>query len=219
MYMQTIFVVGDSTVENGSSPFYGWGGQLAAFLPGIRVENLAKGGRSSKSFLAEGLFEPARQQMRTGDLLLIQFGHNDEKDDPERHTDPQTTFPDTLKAYVSAARASGATPVLLTSVSRNYFLGYGSLLYTHGEYPLAVRTLCQREQIALIDLEKETRALLISLGPKDAGGLFVNVAPGADPQYPEGIEDRSHFCLHGARTVARMVAADLSALGLIRSHS
>ena len=213
--MQKIFIIGDSTVEDGAVPIYGWGGQLAPFLPGTRIENLARGGRSSKSFLDEGLFEPARRQMRPGDLLLIQFGHNDEKDDPERHTEPETTFTQMLKVYVSAARAAGATAVLLTSVSRNYFLGDGSLLYTHGAYPLAVRTLCRREQIALIDLETKTRALLRSLGPRDAGRLFVNIAPGADPVHPEGIEDRTHFCLYGARTVAQIVAEALIDLGLI----
>lgn len=215
--MKTIYIVGDSTVDTNTPPYYGWGGQLAPLLDGVRIVNLAKSGRSSKSFLDEGLFDPAREGMRAGDLLLVGFGHNDEKDDPERHTDPETTFPQTLMVYVEAARAAGAVPVLCTSVSRNFFVGQEGdfLLYTHGAYPQAERDLCAREGIALIDLERETRALLLRMGAKDACALFVNIAPGTDERFPGGIEDRTHFSERGARAVARMVADALLGQGLI----
>lgn len=215
--MKTIYIVGDSTVETNTPPYYGWGGQLAPLLCGVQVVNLAKSGRSSKSFLDEGLFEPARGAMKPGDLLLVGFGHNDEKDDPARHTDPETTFPQMLMVYVEAARKAGATPVLCTSVSRALFVGTEeeSLLYTHGEYPAAVRALCKRENIALIDLKKQTRALLVSLGSQKSRALFVNIAPGEDPEHPEGIEDKTHFSQLGAQTVARMVAEALRAQKLL----
>lgn len=207
--MRTIYIIGDSTVENGSDPYFGWGGQLAEFLPGVRVENHAFSGRSSKSFWEEKRFEPIVSAMRQGDLLLVAFGHNDEKDDAERHTDPETTFPETLMRYVGAARAAGAVPVLCTSVSRNYFVGNGFVMYTHGDYPHAVRALCQKEDIRLIDLEKLTRALLISLGQQKACELFVNIPPGTDTRFPDGVADRTHFNLHGAKRMAEMVADQL----------
>jgi lysophospholipase L1-like esterase len=207
--MQTIFVIGDSTVENGNDPYYGWGGQLKEFLPGVRVENFAFSGRSSKSFWDEERFEPVAEAMQQGDLLLVCFGHNDEKDDPERHTDPETTYPEMLMRYVCAARVVGAVPVLCTSVSRNFIGENGFVMYTHGDYPRAVRELCRRENIALIDLETMTRELLKSLGDKKASTLYVNIPPGTDERFPEGVADRTHFNIYGAKCVAEIVAQRL----------
>lgn len=216
--MRTIFIIGDSTVENGSAPFFGWGGQLARCLADDRVENHAIGGRSSRSFWEEGRFGCVAERMAPGDLLLIAFGHNDEKDDPPRHTDPETTFPAYLTRYIDAARSRGATPVLCTSAERNYFVGDEVfLMYTHGAYPYAARLLARRLCVPLIDLEARTRALMCSLGPEGAGALFVRLAPGEHPDHPEGHIDKTHFNLYGARKVAGVVARELCGLGLIRS--
>ena len=212
--MRTVYVIGDSTVENGSDPYYGWGGQLAEYLPGVKVDNHAFSGRSSKSFWDEKRFEPVAADMRQGDLLLVCFGHNDEKDDEERHTDPTTTYPEMLMRYVSAARAAGAVPVLCTSVSRNFFAGNGFLLYTHGEYPHAVRALCEKETVALIDLETMTRELMKALGEQKSCELFVNIAPGTDERFPNGVADRTHYNLYGAKRVAELVAEQLKKSGL-----
>ena len=204
--MRTIYVIGDSTVENGKDPYYGWGGQLAELLPDVRVDNHAFSGRSSKSFWDEKRFEPVAASMRQGDQLLICFGHNDEKDDAERHTDPATTYPEMLLRYVNAARAAGAVPVLCTSVSRNFFAENGFVLYTHGAYPQAVRDLCKRENVALMDLELMTRDLMKELGAVKACDMFVNIAPGTDERFPDGVADRTHYNIHGAKRVAGMVA-------------
>lgn len=213
--MQTIYVIGDSTVENGNDPYYGWGGQIAAFLPGAQVDNHAFSGRSTKSFWDEGRFVPVAEGMKTGDLLLIGFGHNDEKDDAERHTDPLTTFPEMLMRYISAARLTDAVPVLCTSVSRNFFTGDGSLMYTHGEYPHAMRSLAEKERIPLIDLEMLTRELLKTLGAERACELYVNIPAGTDSRFPDGVADKTHFNIHGAQTVAKMVADALKKQGLV----
>ena len=212
--MRTLYVIGDSTVENGNDPYYGWGGQLQALLPGLRVDNHAFSGRSSKSFWDEKRFEPIAAGMKQGDILLIGFGHNDEKDDAERHTDPETTFPEMLMRYINAARAVGAVPVLCTSVSRNFFAENGFVMYTHGDYPHAVRVLCRKENIDLIDLEMKTRALLKTLGPEKACDLFVNILPGTDDRFPQGIADKTHFNQYGAKIVAEMVAKALESFGL-----
>lgn len=119
--------------------------------------------------------------------------------------------------YVNAARKAGATAVLCTSVSRAHFAGSENnfLLYTHGEYPAAVRALCAKEGIPLIDLKMQTRALLISLGPEAARSLFVNIKPGENPKYPDGIADKTHFSLAGAQAAARMVAEALRGQSLL----
>lgn len=177
---------------------------------GVTVRNHALSGRSSRSFREEGLFESVEQGMTAGDLLLIQFGHNDEKED-ERHTDPDTTYPDYLWRYCRAALDKGAKPVLITSCERRFFTGDGGLLYTHGEYPRAVRTLAAEKGIPLCDLQKDSRMLYLSLGETETAKLFVQLAPGEHPDFPDGHDDRTHFNACGARMICELVVREMRA--------
>ena len=207
--MPTIYIVGDSTVENGAEPFRGWGWALHEYVKdGVAVENHAFSGRSSLSFWREGRFEPIERAMKAGDVLLIQFGHNDEKDD-DRHTDPDSTFPEYLWRYCAAALERGATPVLVTPVCRRFFAGETSLLYTHGEYALAVRRLAAERGVPLVDLKKASRKLYLELGPDRTAELFVRLKPGEHPDFPDGHDDRTHFNARGARVIAGLVAEGL----------
>ncbi|MCR4620555.1 MAG: rhamnogalacturonan acetylesterase [Clostridiales bacterium] len=207
--MPKIFVIGDSTVEDNKPPFRGWGWALPEYVKqGVEVKNYALSGCSSLSFRKEGLFEPVEKEMGEGDLLLIQFGHNDEKDD-ERHTDPQTTFPEELLKYCRTASDKGAVAVLMTPVSRRFFVGDGSLLYTHGEYPAAIRSLCARENIPLIDLEAASRRLYLELGEDKTAELFVRLAPGEHPDFPDGHDDKTHFNAYGAKQICKLVVEGL----------
>ena len=204
-----IWIIGDSTVEDNQPPFRGWGWALPRYVKeNVTVRNHALSGRSSRSFREEGLFEPVEKGMAAGDLLLIQFGHNDEKDD-ERHTDPDTTFPEELARYCRAAADKGAQPVLLTPVSRRFFVGGGSLLYTHGEYPRAVRRLAEEKGIPLCDLKKDSRELYLSLGAEKTAELFVRLAPGENPDFPEGHDDKTHFNAYGADEICKLVVAEM----------
>ena len=210
--MNTIYIIGDSTVDDNQPPFRGWGWALPRYVrEGVTVKNHALSGRSSRSFRAEGLFEPVEKALGPGDLLLIQFGHNDEKDD-ERHTDPDTTFPEELWRYCAAALSRGAQPVLITPVCRRFFGGDGSLFYTHGEDPRAIRILAAEKGIPLCDLKAASRALYRSLGEQGTAELFVRLAPGENPDFPEGHDDRSHFNPHGATVIAGLVAEGLKQL-------
>lgn len=205
--MPTIYIIGDSTVEDNTPPFRGWGWALPEYVaPGVQVANHAMSGRSSLSFMNEGRFAPVEEGMQPGDLLLIQFGHNDEKDDAERHTDPSTTFPQQLSLYCDTAMAKGAQPVLMTPVCRRFFVGADSILYTHGEYPAAIRRLAAERHIPLLDLKKASRALYLSLGEDKTAELFVRLAPGEHPDFPDGHDDKTHFNAHGAQVIAGLVA-------------
>ncbi len=207
--MPVIWIIGDSTVEDNKPPFRGWGWALPQYVrEGVTVRNIALSGRSSRSFREEGLFAPAEQDMKAGDLLLIQFGHNDEKDD-ERHTDPDTTYKEELWRYCSFALERGAQPVLLTSVSRRFFVGDGNLLYTHGEYPRAVRELAAEKQIPLCDLKKDSRELYLALGEEKTAELFVRLAPGENPDFPDGHDDKTHFNAYGAGVICRLVVKEM----------
>ena len=207
--MNTIFIIGDSTVEDNKPPFRGWGWALPRYVrEGVRVRNCALSGRSSRRFRAEGLFAPVEQELSAGDLLLIQFGHNDEKDD-ERHTDPDTTFREELWKYCAFALERGAKPVLFTPVSRRFFVGGGSMLYTHGEYPRAIRELAEEKHVPLCDLKKDSRALYLSLGEEKTAELFVRLAPGKNPDFPDGHDDKTHFNAYGANEICKLVVGEM----------
>ena len=204
--MPAIHIIGDSTVEDNRPPFRGWGWALPRYVKeGVEVRNHALSGCSSRSFLEEGLWDPVVKALSAGDLLLIQFGHNDEKDD-ERHTDPETTYPENLRRFCRTAQEHGAHPVLLTPVSRRFFAGGGALLYTHGEYPQAVRKLADETGVPLIDLKKDSRELYLSLGEEKTAELFVRLAPGENPDFPEGHDDKTHFNAYGAEKICALVA-------------
>ena len=207
--MPAIYIIGDSTVEDNKPPFRGWGWALPRYVrEGVKVHNCALSGRSSRSFREEGLFEPVEKGLKAGDLLLIQFGHNDEKDD-ERHTDPDTTYPEQLWRYCEFALSRGAQPVLITPVSRRFFVGGGSMLYTHGEYPRAVRKLAADRGVPLCDLKKDSRELYLSLGEEKTAELFVRLKPGENPDFPDGHDDKTHFNATGADTICRLVVGEL----------
>ena len=207
--MPVIYIIGDSTVEDNKPPFRGWGWALPKYVKdGVEVKNHALSGCSTRSFREEGLWDPVENALSSGDLLLIQFGHNDEKDD-ERHTDPDTTYPENLWRYCREAMERGAFPVLLTPVSRRFFVGGGSLLYTHGEYPSAVRKLAAEKNVPLIDLKKDSRDLYLSLGEEKTAELFVRLTPGENRDFPDGHDDKTHFNAYGADRICALVTAGM----------
>ena len=207
---RTWFLCGDSTMADyppERAPMTGWGQALQSLLPaGEWVENLAVCGRSSKSFIDEGRLEALEPCLREGDALVISFGHNDEKDDPARHTDPWDSYPAMLTRYIQAARRRGAEPILATPIARRHFTGDGQLRFTHGEYPAAMRALAAREGLRLADLEAATMALLQAMGPEDSKRLYCHV-PAGHPNYPDGSEDNSHLHRRGAIRFAGLFLA------------
>ena len=210
--MPKIYILGDSTVEDNTPPFRGWGWALPEYLAeGVEVINLAKSGRSTRSFHDEGRFDPARQGMQQGDLLMIQFGHNDEKDDPTLHTDPDSSYQDMLRMYCREAQKRGALPVLLSPVSRRIYVGGGSLLYTHGEYPAAVKKVAEELHVPFLDLKMASRQLYLSGTEEETAQLFVRLAPGEHPDFPDGHDDKTHFNAEGAKKIAGLVADMMSA--------
>ncbi|MFD3518350.1 rhamnogalacturonan acetylesterase [Streptomyces sp. NPDC058657] len=217
----TLHLTGDSTAAQKftpAAPETGWGMALPLFLhPHLRVANHALNGRSSKSFIDEGHLAALLPLLRPGDLLLIQFGHNDQKSaDPSRYTEPWSTYQKYLRQYVDGARARGARPVLLTSVERRKFDDFGRAVPTHGEYPAAMRALAAREGVPLVDVQATSLRTWQDLGPEPLKAYFNWLEPGESPNYPNGVRDNTHFRPPGAIEVARMVAAGLLAAGALR---
>lgn len=216
----TLYIIGDSTAAaypEERFPLHGWAQVLQEHFDAerLRVEDRAKGGRSSKSFYEEGSWTPIREALQPGDWVFIQFAHNDQKkDDSNRFTDPATTFPDHLRRYVEETRAAGARPVLLTPINRNRWISLTRMGDTHGDYPDATRRLAREMGIPLIDLHKLTRKRFTRLGPDETTKLFLNLAPGEHPNYPEGKEDNTHLQETGAREVSALAVKGIKRLRL-----
>ncbi|PJL14574.1 rhamnogalacturonan acetylesterase [Stenotrophomonas maltophilia] len=198
-----LFIAGDSTAaEYGPerAPQAGWGQMLQSYLDPARFEvhNHAKGGRSTRSFIDEGRLDAIAAELGRGDVLLIQFGHNDAKfEDPTRYTDPESDYPQLLMRYVQVARDKGATPVLVTPVARLLY-DFGSLLDTHARYTLAMQQLAAREHVALIDLNDRSTRWIRALGEQGARPYFLFV-----PEQHKA--DGTHFSAAGATAVACLV--------------
>ncbi|MDH6519946.1 lysophospholipase L1-like esterase [Streptomyces sp. SAI-135] len=202
---RTLYIAGDSTAAqkySDAAPETGWGMALPFFLHrDLSVANHAVNGRSSKSFVDEGRLDAILRLIRPGDLLLVQFGHNDEKSaDPTRYTEPWTTYQDHLRLYVDGARAKGARPVLATSVERRKFDASGNAVPTHGEYPAAMRALAREEGVALLDIQALSLALWQRLGVEETKKYF---------NWTAAEQDNTHFNPPGAVAVARLVACEL----------
>ena len=213
-----IFICGDSTAAaygEDRAPMTGWGQALGALLPGVEVVNAAAAGRSTKSFLAEGRLAAVEKELTSGDVVLIQFGHNDWNPKPERHTEPWTTYTDNLAVFVETARKHGATPVLLTPICMRLWKD-GVLQPSHGEYPEAVRALARKMGVPLIDMYEESFRLVEKLGEEGSRALFLHFEKGVFPAFPEGKEDDAHTSRAGAEAFARVAAEGLRREGIIR---
>lgn len=208
-----ILIAGDSTAANCPTheyPMSGWGAQLAPHVcTWAAVHNYAKGGASTESFRAGGLWHQLMPLAGVGDVVLIQFGHNDQK---QAHLAPRTGYADNLRRMVAEVKSKGAAPILCTSVARRHFSG-GGLEPTLGEYPAVVRELAAELSVPLIDLNDWTRELYLQLGEEGSKELFVHLAPGTHGHWAGGLEDNTHFSVTGARAVAAQVAEQLAALG------
>ncbi|WRH26114.1 pectin esterase [Arthrobacter sp. JZ12] len=214
----TLHVVGDSTASTYAHrelPRAGWGQALPLALnSGSRVVNIALSGASSKSYTDSGLAAEALSLLAPGDYLLISFGHNDEKvTDPARGTLPGSTYKEYLRGFIDGARAAGALPILVTPVERRRFDPAGNARRSHGQYPAAMRELASATGTPLIDLEEQSLTLWQELGPEGTRSMFLHAAPGEFQQYPDGVEDNTHFRAEGALAVAGLVAHGLQELG------
>ena len=199
----TIFTIGDSTMANkkleGGNPERGWGQMLSRyFTDDITIDNHAVNGRSSKSFINEGRWDAVLSKIQKGDYVFIQFGHNDEKDDPNRHTDPGTTFDANLKKFVEDTRAKGGIPVLFNSIVRR------TLIDTHGAYLISPKNVAKELNVTFIDLNSLTHKLVEGMGPQKSKELYLWVEPKTVPALPNGREDNTHLNVHGASVIAEM---------------
>ncbi|TLM84415.1 rhamnogalacturonan acetylesterase [Pseudarthrobacter sp. NamE2] len=213
-----ILLAGDSTVANCPTheyPMSGWGAKLAPLThTWAAVHNFAKGGASTESFREDGLWGSLLDETGEGDLVLIQFGHNDQKN---QHLAARTGYAANLRTMVGEVRDRGAAPVLCTSVERRHFLDTPSsdaaLEESLEDYPEVVREIALELGVPLIDLNTWTRCLYVGLGRGGSISLFCHFGPGEHAHWPGGLTDNTHFSQKGAALVAGEVARQLGRLG------
>jgi lysophospholipase L1-like esterase len=210
----TIFMAGDSTMsikETKAYPETGWGMPFVYFWDtSVTVVNKAKNGRSTKTFISEGLWQSIISQAKEGDYVLIQFGHNDEVKEKLSYTAPDS-FKINLKRFINETRDKKATPILFTPVSRRRFDSYGTAVETH-DYSKYVREVAKEEKVFFIDLDAKSIAFYQPLGVENSKLLFLQLKPGEHPNYPNGKEDNTHFNELGARLIAQLVLKELKDL-------
>ena len=206
-----IFLAGDSTMAEKrpeKRPESGWGEALQSFFDSTRVQvvNHARNGRSTRSFIEEGRWDALLSEVRRGDYVFIQFGHNDQsKEKVDRYT-PSDAYRENLTRFVSDVRKLEAHPVLLTPVVRRRFNKAGEFYDVHGVYPDLVRAVAKECSVPLLDMHKKSEELLTSLGSDESKELFLHLEPGVHPNYPEGLRDDTHFSPRGAEEMARIAA-------------
>lgn len=217
-----VVLAGDSTVAPyvaTAYPMSGWGAHLGAALTArcaadgdaaepLHVVDLAKNGATTESHRREGLWAAVLDAISPGDLVLLQFGHNDQK---HEHLAAFGGYLENLTVMLSEVRSRCAHPVLCTPVARRHYAD-GKLLRTHGDHPTAIFALAETFDVPLLDLQAHTRTLITAYGEESSRQLFTQLPAGASPLYPEGIEDNTHFSIDGAIAVAEIVAELLAPL-------
>lgn len=232
----TIFVIGDSTAANkdttGGKVERGWAMMLQDCFDSdfIVVDNHAVNGRSSKSFIDEGRWGKVLEKIKPGDYVIIQFGHNDEKPQADRHTEPGSTFDNNLARYVLDTREKGGIPVLMNSVVRRNFyvkapendddeklrtstfkdgakmVEGDSLIDTHGLYRSVPILVAERTHCHFVDANQITHNLEQGLGREGSKKLHMWFLPGEEPSEPQGKQDNTHYNKYGAQVVANLLA-------------
>ena len=212
----TIYMIGDSTMSIKAPRAYpetGWGMPFAGFFDStVKVDNRAKNGRSTRTFISENLWQPVFDNLNEGDYVFIQFGHNDEsKEKTERYTTPDQ-YKENLTRFVKETRSKKAIPVLLTPVSRRRFDKEGNALETHAAYSPLVKEVAKALNVLFIDLDTKSKDLYQQMGVENSRLLFLQLKPGEHPNYPGGKDDNTHFNELGARLIAQIVLAEVKVI-------
>jgi lysophospholipase L1-like esterase len=203
-----IFMAGDSTMQHydtSRTPQRGWGQVLHRFFNDrVEIINKARGGRSTKSFIREGLWQDLVDSLKPGDWVFIEFGHNDhDRRKPERYTPPED-YKKNLMKMASDVRARGAHPVLLTPIAMRTFDPSGKYHDGHGKYPEMVKEAAAELKVPLIDLDAAFGSVISKMGPEKSKSLFMNFGPGLYAAYPDGHTDNTHLREAGAMEVATL---------------
>lgn len=206
----TVFLCGNSTVvDQDNEPWASWGQMIPYFFDtNVCIANYAESGENANTFIAAGRLKKALSQMKKGDYLFMEFGHNDQKQKgPGKGA--YYSFMTSLKTFIDEARLRGAHPVLVTPTQRRSFGPDGHIRDTHEDYPEAMRWLAEKENVPLIDLNEMTRTLYEAMGVEPSKRAFVHYPAGSYPGQTQDFADNTHFNPYGAYEIARCIVEGL----------
>jgi len=192
----TVFIMGDSTVtDQPRDPGASWGQMLPAFFKDtVAIANHATSGETMKSSITGLRLDKVLSQIKPGDYLLIQYGHNDEKQSwPQTYVDPETTFKAYIGVFIAEARRKGATPVIISPMERSS--GNKPDANSHGGFPKAYQEVAAEQKVAFIDLWSQSKIMYAAMGP----------------DLPAAFNDQTHHKTYGAYEIAKLIATGIRA--------
>lgn len=206
----TVFLCGNSTVvDQDDEPWASWGQMITRwFTDSVCFCNLAESGETASTFIGAGRLKKALSMMKPGDYIIMEFGHNDQKQ-KQPGAGAYYNFATALKTFVDEARLRGATPIFVTPTQRRAFDSEGRIRETHEDYPEAMAWVARREQVPLIDLHAMTRTLFEAMGVEESKRAFVHYPVGTYPGQSQAFADNTHFNPYGAYQIAKCVVEGL----------
>jgi lysophospholipase L1-like esterase len=209
-----IYLAGDSTMAEKlpeKRPETGWGEELQQYFRAgeARVDNRAKNGRSTRTFIEEGRWQSIVDALVPGDYVFIEFGHNDASVEKTDRYTPSDAYRANLERFVTDVRAKNARPILLTPVARRRFDAQGRVEESHPVYADLVREVARELKVPLIDMDHDSMQLLQRYGEEPSKKLFLILAPGESANYPQGLNDNTHFTPLGAEEMAKLAVAGI----------
>ncbi len=211
----TVFLCGNSTVvDQDDEPWASWGQMITRwFGDSVCFCNMAESGETASTFIAAGRLGKALSMMKEGDYIIMEFGHNDQKQN-QPGSGAYYNFATALKTFVDEARKRGATPIFITPTQRRMFDKEGKIQETHANYPEAMQWVAEREGCPLIDLHQMTRELFETLGVEGSKKAFVHYPANTFPGQDKPLADNTHFNPYGAYEIAKCVVVGLMEQGV-----
>ncbi|PJJ10676.1 lysophospholipase L1-like esterase [Flavobacterium sp. 1] len=211
----TIFLAGDSTVtDQDVEPWASWGQMIPQYFDtNVVVTNYACSGLALSSFKSSNRLQKISSQIKAGDYLFIEFGHNDEKIKGPENT-AWKSYSDLLVEFIQAAKDKGAIPILVTPTQRRAFNTDGTLKATHGDFPDAMRAVAKKTNVPLIDITAMTTQLYEKWGDDPSRKAFVQYPANTFPGQTKALEDNTHFNSFGANEIALCVIKGIRDLNL-----
>ena len=207
----TVFLCGNSTVvDQEQEPWASWGQMITRWLDErVVIANYAESGLSATTFLAQLRLDKILSQLREGDYVICEFGHNDEKE--KRAGDGAWySYSRNLKIFADRVREKGGNIIFVTPTARRFFNDdQKTLRNTHGDYPEAMRTVSRRENVPLIELNGMTHTFYEAMGFEGSKRALVHYPANTFPDQPKALADNTHFNPFGAWEVAKMIVMGL----------
>ena len=202
----TVFLCGNSTVvDQDNDPWCGWGQMFTSFFgSGVAIANYAESGEAANTFISARRLAKLLTQMKKGDYLFMEFGHNDQKQKGEG-IGPWTSYQQSLQKFIDETRKRGAFPVIVTSMHRRNFDADGKAINTLGDYPEAARQLAQKNHVPLIDLNAMSKVLYEAWGPEQSVKAFVHYKAGTFAGQTADLADNTHFNAYGGYELAKCI--------------